>query len=174
MTTNTKTVVNPVDTPVDSTTRESATVEENWTLRHVMVQLWQAWANGHEPLTSIPDFPEITSIRSLSSQVPISDPFFPPRYGPFDLNNPTIAIAALVYTLPQPTVTQRATQEGQFTTHPEQYSTPGIPFGGLTLYNLAPLLISPTGTSGMIWLKILLDNFSTMSTLCQIAIHSLI
>ncbi|KAH0735278.1 hypothetical protein KY285_010985 [Solanum tuberosum] len=84
MTSNTETVVNPVDTPVDSTTRESATVEENRTLRHVMAQLWQAWANGQEPLTSIPGFPEITSIRSSSSQVPISDPFFPPGYGPFD------------------------------------------------------------------------------------------
>ncbi|KAG5585160.1 hypothetical protein H5410_045594 [Solanum commersonii] len=50
MTTNTETVVNPVDTLVDSTTRESATVQENRTLRHV----------------------------------PISNPFFPPGYGPFD------------------------------------------------------------------------------------------
>ncbi|XP_015161970.1 uncharacterized protein [Solanum tuberosum] len=146
MTSNTETAVNPVDTPVDSTTRESATVEENRTLRNVMVQLWQAWANGQEPPTSIPGFPEITSIRSSSSQVPISDPFFPPGYGPFDncgagpsttrpqgmpfRNNPTVATAAPVYTLPQPTVTQRATQEGQFTVHPEQYYTPGIAFGG--------------------------------------------
>jgi len=146
MTTNTETVVNPVDTLVDSTTRESATVEENRTLRHVMAQLWQAWANGQEPPTSIPGFPEITSIRSSSSQVPISDPFFPPGYGPFDncgagpsttrpqgmpfRNNPTVATAAPVYTLPQPTVTQRAAQEGQFTVHPEQYYTPRIAFGG--------------------------------------------
>ncbi|KAK6789659.1 hypothetical protein RDI58_013459 [Solanum bulbocastanum] len=36
MTTNTKTVVSSVDTPVDSTTRESATIEENRTWRHVM------------------------------------------------------------------------------------------------------------------------------------------
>ncbi|KAG5632768.1 hypothetical protein H5410_004485 [Solanum commersonii] len=34
MTTNTETVANPVDTLVDSTTRESAIVEENRTLRH--------------------------------------------------------------------------------------------------------------------------------------------
>ncbi|WMV45396.1 hypothetical protein MTR67_038781 [Solanum verrucosum] len=78
MTSNTETVVNPVDTPIDSTTRESTTVEKNRTLRHVMAQLWQAWANGQEPPTSIPGFLEITSIRSSSSQVPISDPFFPP------------------------------------------------------------------------------------------------
>ncbi|KAH0717187.1 hypothetical protein KY285_013218 [Solanum tuberosum] len=102
MTSNTETVVNPVDTPVDLTTRESATVEENRTLRHVVAQLWQAWANGQEPPTSIPCFPEITSIRSSSSQVPISDPFFPPG----------------------------AAQEGQFTVHPKQYYTPGITFGG--------------------------------------------
>ncbi|KAG5584593.1 hypothetical protein H5410_045027 [Solanum commersonii] len=86
MVSNTETVVNPVDTPVDSMTRESATVEENWTLRH------------------------IASIRSSSSQVPISDPFFPLRYGPFDncgagpsttrpqgmsfRNNPTVATTA--------------------------------------------------------------------------------
>ncbi|WMV54534.1 hypothetical protein MTR67_047919 [Solanum verrucosum] len=118
MTTNTKTVVNPVDTPVDSTIREPTTIEENRTLRHVMAQLWQAWANGQEPPTSIPCFPVITSIRSLSSQVPISDPLFPPGY------------AAPVYTFPQPTVTQRSAPEGQFTTHPKQYYTPGIAFGG--------------------------------------------
>ncbi|KAH0698835.1 hypothetical protein KY284_013050 [Solanum tuberosum] len=110
MTTNTETVVNPVDTLVDSTTRESATVEENRILRHVMAQLWQAWANGQEPPTSILDFPEIT------------------RYGPFDncgarssttrpqgmpfRNNPIVMTAASVYTLPKPTVTQRAAQEG--------------------------------------------------------------
>ncbi|KAH0664864.1 hypothetical protein KY285_026070 [Solanum tuberosum] len=113
MTRNTETVVNPVDTPVDSTIRESATVEENRTLRHVMAQLWQAWANGQEPPTFIPGFHEITS--------PESDPFFPPGYGPFDncgagpsttrpqgmpfRNNPTVATATPVYTLQQPTVT---------------------------------------------------------------------
>ncbi|KAG5632765.1 hypothetical protein H5410_004482 [Solanum commersonii] len=64
MTTNTETVVNPVDTLVDSMTRESAIVEQNWTLRHVMAQLWQAWSNGQEPPTFIPSF--------LRSQV--SDP----------------------------------------------------------------------------------------------------
>ncbi|KAH0644143.1 hypothetical protein KY284_032027 [Solanum tuberosum] len=146
MTSNTETMVYPVDTPVDSTTRETTTVEENRKLRHVMAQLWQAWANGQEPPTSILDFPEITSIRSSSSQVPISDPFFPSGYDPFDncgaepsttrpqdmpfRNNPTIATAAPVYTLPQPTVTQRAAQEGQFTVHPEQYYNHGIAFGG--------------------------------------------
>ncbi|KAG5572555.1 hypothetical protein H5410_062321 [Solanum commersonii] len=97
MTSNIETVVNPVDTPIDSTTRELATVEENRTLRHVMAQLWQAWANGQEPPTSI--------------LVPISNPLFPPGYGPFDncgvepsttrpqgmpfRNNPTIATATL-------------------------------------------------------------------------------
>ncbi|KAH0652521.1 hypothetical protein KY289_030199 [Solanum tuberosum] len=120
MTSNTETVVNPVDTPVDSMTRESTTVEENRTLRHVMTQLWQAWANGQEPPTYIPGF-----LRSL---VPISYPFFPPEYGPFDncgvgpsticpqgmsfRNNPTVVTAAPFYTLSQPTVMQRATQEG--------------------------------------------------------------
>ncbi|KAH0712126.1 hypothetical protein KY289_008085 [Solanum tuberosum] len=132
MTTNTETVVNPVDTPVDSMIREPTTVEENRTLRHVMAQLWQAWANGQEPLTFI--------------HVSISDPLFPPRYGPFDncgvgpsttrpqgmpfRNNPIVTTAAPVYTLPQPTVTQRSAPEGQFTAHPEQYYTPGITFGG--------------------------------------------
>ena len=45
-------------------------------------------------------------------------------------NTPTVTTTAPVYTLPQPTVTQRAAQEGQFTTHPEQYYTLGIEFGG--------------------------------------------
>ncbi|KAG5606473.1 hypothetical protein H5410_027965 [Solanum commersonii] len=81
MITNVETVVNPLDTQVDLTTRESSIVEENRTLRHVMVQLWQAWANGQELPTSIPGFSEITSSRSSSSQVPISDHFFPPWYG---------------------------------------------------------------------------------------------
>ncbi|KAG5609911.1 hypothetical protein H5410_021192 [Solanum commersonii] len=146
MTTNTETPVSQVETPPELTTRESATVEENRTLRHVMAQLWQAWANGQEPPTSIPDFPEITSIRSSFSQVPISDPFFPPGYGPFDnygvgpsatcpqtmpsRSNPVFTTAAPVCTLPPPTVTQRATQEGQFTAQPEQYYTPGMAFGG--------------------------------------------
>ena len=84
MTTNTETMVNPSDTPIDSTTREKVTAEENRTLRHIMAQLWQARANGQEPPTSIPGFPEIISIRSSSSQVPISEPFFPPGYGQFD------------------------------------------------------------------------------------------
>ncbi|KAH0672826.1 hypothetical protein KY290_025053 [Solanum tuberosum] len=145
MTTNTEPVVNPVDTPLDSMTRKSVTFEENRTLRHLMAQLWQAWVNGQEPLTFIPGFPEITSIRSSSSQVPISDHFFPPRYGPFDnygagpsttlpqgmpfRNNPTVTTTAPINTFPQPTVTQRSAQEGQFTAHPEQYYTPGIAFG---------------------------------------------
>ncbi|KAK4710014.1 hypothetical protein R3W88_004527 [Solanum pinnatisectum] len=45
-------------------------------------------------------------------------------------NNPTVTTAAPVYTLPQPTVTQRAAQDEQFTARPEQYYTPGIIFGG--------------------------------------------
>ena len=46
MTTNTETMVNPVDIPIKSLTRELATIEENQTLRHVMAQFWEAWANG--------------------------------------------------------------------------------------------------------------------------------
>ncbi|KAH0669842.1 hypothetical protein KY285_023985 [Solanum tuberosum] len=61
MTTNIETAVNQVDTPVDLTTKESATVKENRTLRNVMAQLCQAWANGQEPPTSIPGFPQITT-----------------------------------------------------------------------------------------------------------------
>ncbi|KAH0635945.1 hypothetical protein KY290_038297 [Solanum tuberosum] len=73
------------------------------------------WANGQEPPTSIFGFPEITSIRSSSSQVTISDPFFPPGYGPFDncgavpsttrpqgmqfKNKPTVMTVSPVYTL---------------------------------------------------------------------------
>ena len=128
MTTNAETMVNPADIPIDSTTREIVTVEENQTLRHIMALLWQAWANGQEPPTSIQFFPEITSIRFSSSQVPISEPFFPPGYGPFDncgagpstthpqgmpfRNTPTVTTAAPIYTLPQPTVMQRAAQDG--------------------------------------------------------------
>ncbi|XP_069147013.1 uncharacterized protein [Solanum lycopersicum] len=132
MTTNTKTAANPVDSPIDSTTRETVTVEENRTLRHIMTQFWKAWDNGQKPPTSIPS--------------PNIDPFFPPGYGPFDncgaepsttrpqgmpfRNNPTGTTTAPVYTLPQPIVTQREAQERQFITHPEQYYTLGIAFGG--------------------------------------------
>ncbi|KAG5612351.1 hypothetical protein H5410_023632 [Solanum commersonii] len=91
MTSNTEIVVNPVDTPVDPTIRESTTIEENRTLRHVMAQFC-----GAGPSTTRPQ----------------GMPF---------RNNPTIAIAAPVYTLTQPTVTQRAAQEGQFTVHSEKY-----------------------------------------------------
>ena len=93
-----------------------------------MEQLSQVWANGQEPPMSIPGFPEITNIRSSSPQVPISESFFPPGYGPFDncgaepsttrpqgmpfRNTPTVTTAAPVYTLPQPTVMQRAAQDG--------------------------------------------------------------
>ena len=124
----TETMVNPADIQIDSTTRETFIVEENRTLRHIMAQLWQAWTNGQEPPTSIPGFPEITSIRSSSSHAPILEPFFPPGYGPFDncgaepsttrpqgmsfRNTPTVTTDASVYTLPQPTVTQRAAQKG--------------------------------------------------------------
>ncbi|XP_015075991.1 uncharacterized protein LOC107020209 [Solanum pennellii] len=76
------------------------------------------------------------TIVSHLPKVPISEPFFPPGYGPFDncgvgpsmtrpqgmpfRNNPTVTTATPVYTLPQPTVMQRAAQEGQFTTHLQQ------------------------------------------------------
>ena len=72
--------------------------------------------------------------------------FFSPGYGSFDIcgvgpsttrpqgmpfrNTPTVTTAPSVYALPQPTVTQRAAQDGQFITHPEQYCTSGIAFGG--------------------------------------------
>lgn len=36
ITMNTKILINLVDTTIDSTTRETTTVEENYTLRHVM------------------------------------------------------------------------------------------------------------------------------------------
>ncbi|WMV18263.1 hypothetical protein MTR67_011648 [Solanum verrucosum] len=108
MTSNTEIVVNPVDTPVDSMTRESATVEENQTLRHP----------GYGPFDNCGAGSSTTHPQGIPLR-----------------NNPTVVIAALVYTLPQPTVTQRAAQEGQFTVHPEQYYTPRIAFGGLTQYN---------------------------------------
>ncbi|KAH0673000.1 hypothetical protein KY290_025282 [Solanum tuberosum] len=65
--------------------------------------------------------------RPRTTNVPISDPFFPTRYGPFHNYgavpsttlphgmpfriNPIITTTAPVYTLQQPTVTQRAAQE---------------------------------------------------------------
>ena len=69
MKTNTEIMVNLADTPIDSTTREIVTVEKNQTLRHIMEQLWQNWANGQEPPKSILGFPEITSIRSSYSDL---------------------------------------------------------------------------------------------------------
>ena len=88
-----------------------------------MAQLWQAWANGQEPPMFIPGVLEITSIRSSSSQVPISEALFPPGYGPFYncgvgpsttrpqgmpfRNNLIATTTTLVYTLPQPTVMHR-------------------------------------------------------------------
>ena len=53
MTTYIEIVVNPVDTPVDSTKTESTTGEENQRLRHVMAHFWHAWANGQELPMSI-------------------------------------------------------------------------------------------------------------------------
>ncbi|KAH0765458.1 hypothetical protein KY290_001423 [Solanum tuberosum] len=116
ITTTTETVVNPVDTLVDSTTRESATVEENRTLRHVIAQSWQACANGQEPPTSIPGFLRSQGMVHLIIVGP--DHQQHPQGMPFR-NNPTVTIVAPVYTLPQPTVMQKAAQEGQFTAHPE-------------------------------------------------------
>ncbi|KAH0648169.1 hypothetical protein KY285_033417 [Solanum tuberosum] len=103
MTTNTKTVVNPVDTLIDSTTRESATVEENRTLRHVMTQLWQAWVNGQEPPTSISGYGPFNNCGVGPSTTR-------PQIMPFR-NNPTVTTTAPIYTLSQSTVTQRAAQD---------------------------------------------------------------
>ena len=83
MTTNTETMANSMDTTIDSTTRETTTVEENRTLRHIITQLWQACANGQEPPMTIPGFPEITRIQCSSYQVLITDQLFPSGYGPF-------------------------------------------------------------------------------------------
>ncbi|KAG5606304.1 hypothetical protein H5410_027796 [Solanum commersonii] len=91
MTTNIETAVNQVDSSVDLTTRDSPTVKENRTLRNVMAQLCQAWANSQEPLTSIPGFPKITKPSKTCPQ------------GTPSRNNPTITTIGLVYTLPQPT-----------------------------------------------------------------------
>lgn len=84
MTTNIEIVVNPVDTPVDSSKTESTTGEENQPLRHVMAHFWHVRANGQEPLMSILCLLKITSIQSSSSHISISNPFFSQRYGLFD------------------------------------------------------------------------------------------
>ncbi|KAH0741090.1 hypothetical protein KY290_034133 [Solanum tuberosum] len=109
MTTNTKTVVNPVDTPVDITTRESTTVEENRTIRHVMAQLWQAWVNGQEPPMSIPGFLEITRYGPFNN-CGVGPSTTRPQIMPFK-NNPTVTTTAPIYTLLQSTVTQRTAQD---------------------------------------------------------------
>ncbi|KAG5576196.1 hypothetical protein H5410_056330 [Solanum commersonii] len=86
MTTNTETVVNPVVTPIDSMIRDPTTVEENQTLRHVMAQLWQAWANGQEPPTSIPGYGPFDNCGVGPSTTR-------PKGMPFR-NNPIVTIAA--------------------------------------------------------------------------------
>ncbi|XP_027772388.1 uncharacterized protein LOC114076889 [Solanum pennellii] len=122
MTTNTETMVNLVDTPIDSTPSETSTVEENRTLRHVIAQFLQAWANGQEPPKSIPKYgPFYNSAIVPSTTGPQGMPF---------RNNLNVTPSAPIYTLQQPIVVQRAAQEGHFTTHPEKYHTPGIEFGG--------------------------------------------
>ncbi|KAG5620664.1 hypothetical protein H5410_005882, partial [Solanum commersonii] len=114
MPTNAETVVKPVDTPVDSMTRESATAEQNRTLRHVMAQLCK-------PGTMVKNHQRYVPFDNCG----VGPSTTHPQGMPFR-NNPTSMTVAPVYTFPQPTVMQRAAQEGQFTAHPEQYYTPGF------------------------------------------------
>ncbi|KAG5610304.1 hypothetical protein H5410_021585 [Solanum commersonii] len=83
---------------------------------------------NHHRMNDTKVIEQARAIVSHLPKVPISDHFFPPGYGPFDnygagpsttypqgmpfRNNPTITTVVPVYTLPQPTVTHRATQEG--------------------------------------------------------------
>ncbi|KAK4380049.1 hypothetical protein RND71_001911 [Anisodus tanguticus] len=116
-----------------------------------MAQLWQAWANDQEPRTSIPRFLDVTTIQFSSTQVLISDSFYPPGYGPFEnyVNmaspsaahlqgissrvNPTTTNVALSYSFPPPTVVQKRpdhpygqVQQGQ-SSYPQHYYPPPIP-----------------------------------------------
>ncbi|KAH0728167.1 hypothetical protein KY284_004032 [Solanum tuberosum] len=64
-------------------------------------------------------------------------------------DNPTVTTAAPVCTLPQPTVKQRAAQEGQLTTHLEQYYTPGVAFEGPNSVQFGSLIDIERPTQGL-------------------------
>ncbi|XP_070028745.1 uncharacterized protein [Nicotiana sylvestris] len=63
------------DSPISAIpTSESATAEENKILRLCMMEMWDAWSNGREPLSAIPGFPKLLPRESGTSNVPISYP----------------------------------------------------------------------------------------------------
>jgi len=64
-------------------------------------------------------------------------------------DNPTVTTVAPVCTLPQPTVKQRAAQEGQLTTHLEQYYTPGVAFEGPNSVQFGSLIDIERPTQGL-------------------------
>ncbi|XP_019241641.1 PREDICTED: uncharacterized protein LOC109221627 [Nicotiana attenuata] len=75
------TVPIPEDSQISAIpTSESATAEENRILRLRMMEIWDAWANGKEPPSAIPGFPELLPRASGTTNVPISYPNTPLGY----------------------------------------------------------------------------------------------
>ncbi|XP_070014125.1 uncharacterized protein [Nicotiana sylvestris] len=66
------------DSPISGIpTSESAAAEENRILRLRVMEMWDAWANGREPPSAIPGFPEFFPRASGAFTVPISHPNTP-------------------------------------------------------------------------------------------------
>ncbi|XP_070013075.1 uncharacterized protein [Nicotiana sylvestris] len=73
------------DSPISGIpTSESVAAEENRILRLRVMEMWDAWANGRDPPSAIPGFPELFPRASGTSIVPISHPNTP-------LGHPTIS-----------------------------------------------------------------------------------
>ncbi|XP_070029422.1 uncharacterized protein [Nicotiana sylvestris] len=73
------------DSPISGIpTSESAATEENRILRIWVMEMWDSWANGREPPSAIPGFPELFPRSGGTSNVPISHPNTP-------LGHPTIS-----------------------------------------------------------------------------------
>ncbi|XP_070015357.1 uncharacterized protein [Nicotiana sylvestris] len=67
-------------------TSESAAAEENRLLRLRMMEIWDAWANGREPPSAIPGFPELFPRASGTSNIPINYPNTPLGYPTISAN----------------------------------------------------------------------------------------
>ncbi|XP_070022365.1 uncharacterized protein [Nicotiana sylvestris] len=65
---------------------ESADAEENRLLRLRMMEMWDAWANGREPPSAIPGFPELFPRASGTSNIPINYPNTPLGYPTISAN----------------------------------------------------------------------------------------
>jgi len=61
--------------------REFASLEENRLLKQQIAEMYQAWANGQAPPSSIPGLSDANHPSSTQAQV--DDPLYPPGFGPY-------------------------------------------------------------------------------------------